>query len=74
MTPLVQSFFDSATGTVSYVVHEGPGSECVVIDPVLDYDAKSGRTSTRSAGRGASSCARTASCRRPRSSRGRTCS
>jgi glyoxylase-like metal-dependent hydrolase (beta-lactamase superfamily II) len=51
MTPLVQSFFDPATGTVSYVVHEGPGSECVIVDPVLDYDAKSGRTSTRSAQR-----------------------
>jgi glyoxylase-like metal-dependent hydrolase (beta-lactamase superfamily II) len=51
MSPLVQSFFDPATGTVSYVVHEGPGSECVIVDPVLDYDAKSGRTATRSAQR-----------------------
>lgn len=44
----VQAFFDRVTGTVSYVVHDEPGSACAVIDPVLDYDAKSGRTSTAS--------------------------
>ena len=36
------------TGTVSYVVHAGPGMPCAVIDPVLDFDPKSGRTATRS--------------------------
>jgi len=43
----VQHFFDPATSTLSYVVHEGTTG--VVIDPVLDYDPKSARTSTRSA-------------------------
>jgi glyoxylase-like metal-dependent hydrolase (beta-lactamase superfamily II) len=51
MDPLVQGFHDPATGTVSYVVHAGPGTECAVVDPVLDYDPKSGHTSLKSAGR-----------------------
>ncbi|MFC5473404.1 MBL fold metallo-hydrolase [Paraherbaspirillum soli] len=48
-TPDVQAFFDQATSTVTYVVYEGIGSECAIIDSVLDYDPKSGRTSTASA-------------------------
>ncbi|MDP2818693.1 MAG: MBL fold metallo-hydrolase [Polaromonas sp.] len=49
MTPTVQSFFDLATWTVSYVVYEKEGSACAIIDSVLDYDPKSGRTRTTSA-------------------------
>jgi glyoxylase-like metal-dependent hydrolase (beta-lactamase superfamily II) len=49
MTAAVQSFFDPATWTVSYVVYEKEGSACAIIDSVLDYDAKSGRTRTTSA-------------------------
>ncbi len=49
MTPHIQGFFDQTTSTISYVVYEAPGSACAVIDPVLDYDPKSGRTSTGSA-------------------------
>ena len=49
MTPIVQGFFDPATWTVSYVVFEQEGSACAIIDSVLDYDAKSGRTRTASA-------------------------
>jgi glyoxylase-like metal-dependent hydrolase (beta-lactamase superfamily II) len=48
-TPQVQGFFDKATWTVTYVVHNGPGSACAIIDSVLDYDAKSGRTRTTAA-------------------------
>ena len=40
----VHGMFDPDTWTVSYVVHAGPGSACAIIDPVLDYDPKSGRT------------------------------
>jgi glyoxylase-like metal-dependent hydrolase (beta-lactamase superfamily II) len=47
--PKVQGFFDPATSTVTYVVHDGPGSACAIVDPVLDYDPKSGRTRTASA-------------------------
>lgn len=49
MTAAVQSFFDPATWTVSYVVYEKEGTACAIIDSVLDYDAKSGRTRTTSA-------------------------
>lgn len=47
--PQVQAFFDPATWTVSYVVFDHAGGHCALVDSVLDYDAKSGRTSTRSA-------------------------
>lgn len=49
--PEIQGFFDPATGTVSYVVHAGAGTPCAVIDAVLDYDPKAGRTFHRSADR-----------------------
>jgi len=44
----IKSFFDPETSTFTYVVSGGKGSSCVVIDSVLNYDPKSGRTSTRS--------------------------
>ena len=50
-SPQVHGQFDPATWTVTYVVHNGPGSECAIIDPVLDYDPKSGRTRHTSADR-----------------------
>ena len=43
-----QAFFDSTTGTVTYVVSDPATRRAAVIDPVLDYDFKSGRTSTAS--------------------------
>ena len=49
MNPIVKGFFDPATWTVTYVVYEKPGSPCLIIDSVLDYDHKSGRTKTISA-------------------------
>ena len=51
MNPTVQAFFDPATWTVSYVVYEQPGSAAAIVDSVLDYDPKSGRTRTTSADR-----------------------
>jgi glyoxylase-like metal-dependent hydrolase (beta-lactamase superfamily II) len=50
-SPQVHGQFDPATWTVTYVVHNGPGSECAIIDSVLDYDPKSGRTRHASADR-----------------------
>jgi glyoxylase-like metal-dependent hydrolase (beta-lactamase superfamily II) len=47
--PQIQSFFDAATSTVTYIVHDGLGTACAIVDPVLDYDPKSGRTRTASA-------------------------
>lgn len=49
MKPTIQAFYDSSTWTVSYVVFDESGGSCAIIDPVLDYDPKSGRTSTHSA-------------------------
>ncbi len=49
LSPIVQGLFDPATWTVTYVVYEKEGSACAIIDSVLDYDPKSGRTSTQSA-------------------------
>ncbi|RLJ40064.1 MBL fold metallo-hydrolase [Acidovorax sp. 106] len=49
MNPTVKAFFDAATWTVSYVVYDQAGGHCALVDSVLDYDAKSGRTATRSA-------------------------
>lgn len=43
----IQHFFDQATSTLTYVVHDA--KTAVVIDPVLDYDPKSSRTSVGSA-------------------------
>ena len=47
--PEVKTFFDSATSTFTHVVADPQTQACAVIDPVLDFDPKSGRTSTRSA-------------------------
>ena len=47
--PQVHGIFDPATWTVTYVVYEKVGSACAIIDSVLDYDHKSGRTHTTSA-------------------------
>jgi len=45
----IQSFFDPATFTVTYVVADPQTQRAAIIDSVLDYDPKSGRTSHTSA-------------------------
>jgi glyoxylase-like metal-dependent hydrolase (beta-lactamase superfamily II) len=45
--PNVEGFFDPATWTVTYVVHDG--AACAVVDSVLDYEPNAGRTATDSA-------------------------
>jgi|UniRef100_C5D130 glyoxylase-like metal-dependent hydrolase (beta-lactamase superfamily II) len=47
----VQAFFDPRTGTVSYLVWDPGSLRAAVIDPVLDYDFKSGHTGTASVDR-----------------------
>ncbi len=47
--PNVSAFFDEATFTVTYVVSDPDTSHAAIIDPVLDFDPASGRTSTDSA-------------------------
>jgi len=45
----IQPFFDNKTGTVSYVVADPSTHEAAIVDPVLDFDFKSGRISTEQA-------------------------
>ena len=47
----IESFFDPETWTISHVVWDSVTLHAAVIDPVLDYDFKSGRTGTASADR-----------------------
>lgn len=49
MIPAVQAFFDPATSTVTYLLHDPATRAAAIIDPVLDFDAASGRTATHSA-------------------------
>jgi len=48
-TPHVETFFDPATFTASYVVHDPASLRAAVIDPVLDFSPRNARTSTKSA-------------------------
>ncbi len=45
----IQAFFDEATFTVTYLVGDPSTRQAAVIDPVLDFDAASGRLTTGSA-------------------------
>jgi glyoxylase-like metal-dependent hydrolase (beta-lactamase superfamily II) len=45
----VEGYFDAATSTISYIVLDRTTRQCAIVDSVLDYDPKSGRSSTRSA-------------------------
>ena len=45
----VEGHFDAATSTVSYIVLDKDTKQCALIDSVLDFDPKSGRTSHSSA-------------------------
>ncbi len=51
MSPEVAGFFDSDTSTISYVVRDPDGNACAIIDPVLDYNPRSGRVFGASADR-----------------------
>ncbi len=45
----IQAFFDEATNTVTYLVADPASRQAAVIDPVLDYDHRSGKVSTTAA-------------------------
>ena len=51
LRPSIAGFFDEATNTVSYVVHDPTTDEAAIIDSVLDFEVASGRTSNGSADR-----------------------
>ena len=44
--PVVKGFFDARTSSVQYVVSDPATFQCAIIDPVLDFDEKSGSTAT----------------------------
>jgi len=48
-TPNVHAFHDVATFTITYVVSDPETGRAAIVDPVLDFDPASGRTSTTSA-------------------------
>jgi len=47
--PVVKGFFERRTSSVQYVVADPETKRCAIIDPVLDFDLKSGATATHSA-------------------------
>lgn len=47
--PDVTGFYDPRTGSIQYVVADPATGKCAIIDPVLDFDEKSGSTATRNA-------------------------
>jgi len=49
MQASIEAFFDTATATVSYVAFDRASRQAAIIDPVLDFDIRSGNISTRSA-------------------------
>ncbi len=49
MAARIQAFFHEPTFTVTYLVADPATGEAAVVDPVLDFDSKSGRTGTASA-------------------------
>ena len=49
MNPQVKTFHDPVTSTFTHVVYDSAGGHAAIVDPVLDYDAASARTSTTSA-------------------------
>lgn len=48
---IVKAFFDDATCTVSYVIVDNASQCAAIVDSVLDFDFKSGRTGTVQADR-----------------------
>jgi glyoxylase-like metal-dependent hydrolase (beta-lactamase superfamily II) len=50
-SPNVTGFFDPRTFSVQYVVADPATKKCAIVDPVLDFDEKSGTTGTANADR-----------------------
>lgn len=49
--PAVHAFFDELTGTVTHLIADPATGMAAVVDPVLDFDFKSGAVATRNADR-----------------------
>jgi glyoxylase-like metal-dependent hydrolase (beta-lactamase superfamily II) len=49
LKPQVNGFYDRPSGSIQYVVADPASRQCAIIDPVLDFDEKSGATGTANA-------------------------
>ncbi|MCG7393370.1 MBL fold metallo-hydrolase [Microvirga sp. ACRRW] len=49
LKPIIKAFFDEPTNTVSYLVADPATKKAAIVDPVLDYDHKSGKANMASA-------------------------
>ena len=47
--PEVTGFYDKPTGAIQYIVADPATKSCAIIDPILDFDEKSGATATKNA-------------------------
>jgi glyoxylase-like metal-dependent hydrolase (beta-lactamase superfamily II) len=47
--PMIRAFFDEPTNTISYLVWDQASKQGAVVDPVLDYDHRSGKANVKSA-------------------------
>jgi glyoxylase-like metal-dependent hydrolase (beta-lactamase superfamily II) len=47
--PQVSGFYDKSTGAIQYVVADQATKRCAIIDPILDFDERSGATATTNA-------------------------
>ncbi|MBZ9679022.1 MBL fold metallo-hydrolase [Mesorhizobium sp. ES1-1] len=47
--PQVSGFYDKPTGSIQYIVADPATKQCAIIDPLLDFDEKSGAIATRNA-------------------------
>ena len=50
-SPVIDAFFDLATFTITYLVGDPATGRAAIVDPVLDYDHRSGKATTTSAER-----------------------
>jgi glyoxylase-like metal-dependent hydrolase (beta-lactamase superfamily II) len=48
-SPDVAGFYERETGSIQYVVSDPATRRAMIVDPVMDFDPKAGRTSTKSA-------------------------
>ena len=49
--PVIEGFFDEGTNTVSYLLGDPATHQAAIIDPVLDFDHRTGDAATKSADR-----------------------
>ena len=46
MSPSVEAFFHEPTNSLTYLVHDPASRRAAILDPVLDFDTRAGRTAT----------------------------